>query len=490
MDKEPITQGPALERNNQIPANEKQQEDVVFYNVMPRLKSVDTMVEPTRKVTESAEGMPQRKNSFSEFLKKHKIYVICILILAIGGPVAYFGINKIFYKPAETDNLLIKDVNIQNKPGQSQNTNATTTDFTTPQEWRDRYFAGCTDVALCGDQADPDHDGLVNLDEQQQGTDPNNADSDQDGLADGDEVHVFGSNPLNAHTSGNNKFTDADYVQGSYNFSDDKPLTPDQISEISQKMAQFRLHQPTVAKIGEKLNSIYHFSDPALPLATSTPPSATTTSSGNFDQSLEAKQDRDAQRSNTIKNIGIALVNYRADNNQLPATDNFSVAFDKIKVYLKVATRAQDPINQEPYVYAYSVNNTGDDFTLSFFSEVANQVIKKHLADAQKDKILEEAAIYDNQRKTDLEMLKTALLLYSNQNAGGNQDYVFPKTDKYKTALVPDFIGNLPKDPKTGKDYEYQVSETFNSFTLKAVLDNPSQGTTGYLCNQEECREY
>ena len=52
------------------------------------------------------------------------------------------------------------------------------------------------------------------------------------------------------------------------------------------------------------------------------------------------------------------------------------------------------------------------------------------------------------------------------------------------------YIINWPKDPKTGQEYLYEVSAQFDTFTLKAPLDAPSSGTTGYLCNQEECGAY
>ena len=48
----------------------------------------------------------------------------------------------------------------------------------------------CLQLSICGDDADPDHDGLTNL-ENSTGTDPNNHDSDSDGIADGDEVHIL-----------------------------------------------------------------------------------------------------------------------------------------------------------------------------------------------------------------------------------------------------------------------------------------------------------
>ena len=53
-----------------------------------------------------------------------------------------------------------------------------------------------------GAAGDPDGDGLNNLEEQLRGTDPNNADSDGDGLSDGDEVSVFGTQPTVADTDG------------------------------------------------------------------------------------------------------------------------------------------------------------------------------------------------------------------------------------------------------------------------------------------------
>ncbi len=49
---------------------------------------------------------------------------------------------------------------------------------------------------------DKDQDGLLKKEEQQLGTDPNNPDSDNDGLKDGEEVNTYKTNPLKSDTDG------------------------------------------------------------------------------------------------------------------------------------------------------------------------------------------------------------------------------------------------------------------------------------------------
>ncbi len=63
-----------------------------------------------------------------------------------------------------------------------------------PDDWKVAHGLDPNDpnVAL----EDPDDDGLTNLEEFQNGTDPHNPDSDGDGLSDGDEVHLYHTNPL------------------------------------------------------------------------------------------------------------------------------------------------------------------------------------------------------------------------------------------------------------------------------------------------------
>ncbi len=463
----------------------KSEDNLVFYTIMPKSKNQDGLVQPTLKVEQKIEKIEENDlHKIFISYKKYFVYAFLAVILGIGF---YFLILYIGKGSEESDIQL----NIPVSPtGKSQSSSGDSIlGFSTTQEWRDKYFPSCNEESLCGDQADPDHDGTINTKEFALNTDPNNTDSDQDGISDGDEVNIFNSNPLNIRTANDPQFTDADFIKGGYDLGTGKKMSAGQISSITNKMKQFGLHQPTVKTLFSVLNTIYNFTpDSTQDTAITTKP--TTELPSNIDTSLEAKQDRDTQRSSTIKNIESALVKYQTDNKKYPVAADFGTMFAMIKPYLKVATNPNDPINIDPFIYTYISDKLGTDFTLSFFSEVANQIIKKHSVEAISDSNAEQAAVFDDQRKYDLESLQTALLLYSQKNVAGNQTYVFPAEDKYKTLLVPEDITQIPKDPKTRIDYEYKVSPTFDTFTLKAVFDKPTAGTTGWLCNQEECRSY
>ena len=67
------------------------------------------------------------------------------------------------------------------------------------------YFGG-------SDNDDDDNDGLTNAQERRLGTDPNNPDTDGDGLKDGEEVRRYRTNPLKADTDGDG-LSDGDEVK-------------------------------------------------------------------------------------------------------------------------------------------------------------------------------------------------------------------------------------------------------------------------------------
>jgi hypothetical protein len=84
--------------------------------------------------------------------------------------------------------------------------------------------ANQTAAAIAGQQ-DTDGDGLINQRELELGTDPNNADTDNDGLLDGMEVYQLGTNPLNPDSDGD-ALIDGIEVQLKLN-----PLNPDTDSD-------------------------------------------------------------------------------------------------------------------------------------------------------------------------------------------------------------------------------------------------------------------
>lgn len=470
--------------------------NLIFFNVMPKIKSDNEIVQPTVSISQPSENEnnttteTEESHSTVSKLKKFKIYIILAALLLIGGPLVYFLVNKFGAGSGGKSSIIINESAIKDLANKKPAENEDGFTITTPNEWQLKYFNNetCQSLSLCGDQADPDLDGLKNIEEHEFQTDPNNNDSDQDGLADGDEIFVFLTNALNPKTANDPTYNDLDYVKGAYDISTGSKLSEKQLLEISSKMAEKGLHPPTLSNVGDVLISIYGFENTQT--ETVAPKTENTENTDPSTGTLEEKQDRDAQRSTTVKNVGIALIKYKEDYDQFPPGKNIEEIYDKLKPYSKVPINPKDPLNIEPFVYTYEINANADDFILTFRSEIANEVIRKRSEDSRKDLLIQEAAVLDDQRKNDLKNLQTALLLYSGNNIAGEQNYVFPKEDKYKIDLVPKYIPAIPKDPKTKLDYEYKVSETFDTFTLKVVLDNPNPGTTGYMCNQEDCREY
>ena len=74
-----------------------------------------------------------------------------------------------------------------------------------PDDWEQFHFSDLDEFGT----GDSDGDGLNNLDEYLADSNPNNPDTDNDGLGDGMEVNTLGTNPLLADTDGNG-FSDAE----------------------------------------------------------------------------------------------------------------------------------------------------------------------------------------------------------------------------------------------------------------------------------------
>jgi hypothetical protein len=64
------------------------------------------------------------------------------------------------------------------------------------------------------DDADDDEDGLTNAAEDDAGTDPNLADTDEDGITDGEEINEIGTSPLSADTDSDGVLDGDEVAQG------------------------------------------------------------------------------------------------------------------------------------------------------------------------------------------------------------------------------------------------------------------------------------
>lgn len=162
-------------------------------------------------------------------------WLIIIAVVALLGAGGYFGYR--YYsnsqKPSEGD--------ISSKKSGTQDS------AKMPDEWLKKYFgkADC-DPALCGPTADPDKDGLANSQEQKYSTDPQNPDSDYDGLSDSDEAQVYNTDPRVADTDGDG-FEDGVEVRNGYS-----PTIggPDRISNVEKQVIadntdKYGQHEPT-----------------------------------------------------------------------------------------------------------------------------------------------------------------------------------------------------------------------------------------------------
>lgn len=97
--------------------------------------------------------------------------------------------------------------------------------------------------------ADTDNDGLYDLIEITRSYNPNKPDTDGDGLADGDELNVYGTSPVLSDTDGD-KFSDGDEVAGQYNPLGSGAADAARLNEWRANEAKYGLHEPTLTTIG------------------------------------------------------------------------------------------------------------------------------------------------------------------------------------------------------------------------------------------------
>ncbi len=214
--------------------NQDNNSDVVF-NVMPN------QGKPTEgSVPSMGSAAPSSAQVSGGGRKWIYIVVAIIVLLGLGGGAYYLlGMKK---DPVATP---------------STNTSKLSKAFL------NKYFntEACATPTTCGDAADPDMDALSNYDEFKAGTNPLNPDTDADGLADGDEVNIYKTDPTLKYTDRREIVATNDWSDGFQIKNGFDPLTPAlaltavRKQQIADATLQFKLHEPTITTLGAQQQS-------------------------------------------------------------------------------------------------------------------------------------------------------------------------------------------------------------------------------------------
>ena len=111
----------------------------------------------------------------------------------------------------------------------------------------------CVDNAICGPDADPDKDGLTNIQEQAYRTNPNKADTDDDGISDGDEVNIYNTDPTKSDST-NSGYSDFAKIKAcndpAFKFTNTtNKLSSQRQKQLTENIAKFQLHEPTIGSL-------------------------------------------------------------------------------------------------------------------------------------------------------------------------------------------------------------------------------------------------
>ncbi len=190
-------------------------------------------------VVSSAPSIPAKSESSARKSVLPYIIIALIVLLILGG-LGYYFLGPFKKAPA----------------GQNQNASRL------PKTWLQQYFSQnldadgvCSNDNICGEAADPDKDGLTNYEEFVAGTSPVVSDTDSDGIADGDEVHIYNTLPLQKYTDTRDIAKQNDYNDGIEIRNGYDPLTPGlkftdtRLQQIQTNIQAYGLHEPTLTTL-------------------------------------------------------------------------------------------------------------------------------------------------------------------------------------------------------------------------------------------------
>ena len=90
----------------------------------------------------------------------------------------------------------------------------------------------------------------------------------------------------------------------------------------------------------------------------------------------------------------------------------------------------------------------------------------------------------DARRESDLRSVQTANELYYDAQAPS-----VTYASNVAALVTAAYLGSEPKDPKTGSAYSYTLTDT-DHYTVRATLEKPPTGKTGFECTQSGCNFY
>lgn len=260
----------------------------------------------------------------------------------------------------------------------------------------DKYWTAGIGIAysIGGCEVDPDEDGLSTCEEEKIGTDPLNADTDGDGLKDGEEMQKYNSDPLKADSDGDG-LKDGEEVNiyktsptkadtdddGLNDFAEvitykSDPLNADTDGDTLKDGAEVNTHKtdPTKADTdGDKLK------DGVEVNKYKTDPLKADTDKGSVDDGTEVNRGTDPLNPKddvvkpvvvTIDKVVLDRINFEFDSNKLNSPDK------------KALARLLDQLNAHPSVKVsltgYADSSGPDAYNLKLSKRRA-QSVKKYL---------------------------------------------------------------------------------------------------------------
>ncbi|MCF6269973.1 MAG: OmpA family protein [Melioribacteraceae bacterium] len=215
----------------------------------------------------------------------------------------------------------------------------------------DKWWTAGVGIAysIGGCEIDPDEDGLTNCEEEKLGTNPEKADTDDDGLKDGEEIQKYNTDPLNPDSDGD-ELKDGEEVN-SYQTSPTKadtdddglndfaevvtyksdPLNADTDGDTLKDGAEVNTHKtdPTKADTdGDKLNDGEEINKHK------TNPLEADTDKGSVDDYTEVNRGTDplnpkddvVKKATTIDKVVLNNIKFEFDSNNLTTPDKNALA--------------------------------------------------------------------------------------------------------------------------------------------------------------------